>query len=166
MPSNLEITRITLWQVPLTDHVTYHKADGKACATGLAMKIDESADDIASLHKAYQLGYMDAVALKLLKFGGLSALRRAHDLCLHSGASMCIEDCWGSDIATAAALHQAAASKLSALLNVCERSGCVMPRLESGTPQRTGGAIAPPDDPGLGIEIDVDRLGTPIAIFS
>ena len=46
-------------------------------------------------------GNMDAVALKLSKFGGLSATRRARDLCLHLGAKMCVECTWGSDIVTA-----------------------------------------------------------------
>jgi hypothetical protein len=80
-------------------------APGASAATGLPMKLDELAHDTASLLKAHRLGCMDAVALKLSKFGGLSALRRARDLCLHLGAKMCIEDTWGSDIATAAALH-------------------------------------------------------------
>jgi len=74
-------------------------------ATGLPMKIDESTYDIASLLKAYELGCMDAVALKLSKFGGLSAMRTARDLCIHVGAKMCIEDTWGSDISTATAIH-------------------------------------------------------------
>jgi L-alanine-DL-glutamate epimerase-like enolase superfamily enzyme len=55
-------------------------------ATGLPMKLDELAHDTASLLEAHRLGFMDAVALKLSKFGGLSALRRARDLCLHLGA--------------------------------------------------------------------------------
>jgi L-alanine-DL-glutamate epimerase-like enolase superfamily enzyme len=68
----------------------------RARATGLPMKMDENAHDTASLLKAYELGCMDAVALKLSKFGGLSAMRRARDLCLHLGAKMCVEDTWGS----------------------------------------------------------------------
>ena len=69
-------------------------------ATGLPMKLDELAHDTATLLEAHRLGIMDAVALKLSKFGGLSALRRARDLCQHLGAKMCIEDTWGSDIAS------------------------------------------------------------------
>ena len=48
-------------------------------ATGLPMKIDEGAHDLESLLKAHDLGVLDAVALKLSKFGGLSAMRRARD---------------------------------------------------------------------------------------
>ena len=134
-------------------------------ATGLPMKLDESAHDTASLIEAGRLGCMDAVALKLSKFGGLSALRRARDLCLHLGAAMCIEDVWGSDIATAAALHLAAATPPEAVLNVCDLSGYVAPRLDPAGPARRDGRIMPPEGPGLGLEIDVERLGPSAAVF-
>jgi len=130
-------------------------------ATGLPMKLDELAHDLPTMLEAHRLGIMDAVALKLSKYGGLSALRRARDLCLHLGAKMCIEDTWGSDIATAAALHLAAATAPDRVLNVCDLSGYVAPRLAPGAPVRQSGRIAPPEGPGLGIEPDRDALGPP-----
>ncbi len=134
-------------------------------ATGLAMKLDELAHDTASLLEAHRLGIMDAVALKLSKFGGLSATRRARDLCLHLGAMMCVEDTWGSDIATAAALHLGAATPPARLLNVCDLSGYVAPRLAPDAPTRLDGRIAPPEEPGLGIAVDSGRLGAPDLIL-
>ncbi|MEY8842184.1 mandelate racemase/muconate lactonizing enzyme family protein, partial [Cribrihabitans sp. XS_ASV171] len=130
-------------------------------ATGLPMKLDELAHDTASLLSAHHIGIMDAVALKLSKFGGLSATRRARDLCLHLGAKMCIECTWGSDIVTAAALHLGAATPPSRVLNVCDLSGYVSPRLAPDAPARTDGRIAPPDGPGLGVTVDQDCLGAP-----
>ncbi|MDJ0992471.1 MAG: mandelate racemase/muconate lactonizing enzyme family protein [Dinoroseobacter sp.] len=130
-------------------------------ATGLPMKIDELAHDTASLLEAQALGCLDAVALKLSKFGGLSALRRARDLCLHLGTKMCIEDTWGSDIAMAAALHLAAATDPRLVLNVCDLSGYVAPRLDPTAPTRIGAFICPPQGPGLGVYPDRDLLGTP-----
>lgn len=134
-------------------------------ATGLPMKIDEAAYDIATLLRARSLDCLDAVALKLSKFGGLSAMRRARDLCYHLGARMCIEDTWGSDITTAAALHLAAATQPKYLLNTCDLSGYVSPRLAPDAPVRQNGRIVPPAGPGLGIEIDTERLGQPLATF-
>ena len=134
-------------------------------ATGLPMKMDELVHDTASMLQAHSLGIMDAVALKLSKFGGLSATRRARDLCLHLGAKMCVECTWGSDIVTAAALHLGAASPPSRVLNVCDLSGYVSPRLAPDAPTRTVGRIAPPDDPGLGIVVDEERLGPPDLIL-
>ena len=133
--------------------------------TGLPMKLDENAHDTASLLEGQARGCMDAVALKLSKFGGLSALRRARDLCLHLGAKMCIECTWGSDIAMAAALHLGGATDPARVLNVCDLSGYVAPRLVPDAPTRQNGRIAPPEGPGLGVSPDLDLLGQPDLIL-
>jgi len=134
-------------------------------ATGLPMKIDENAHDTASLLKAHALGCMDAVALKLSKFGGISPTRRARDLCRHLGSRMCIEDTWGSDVATAALLHLAASTPERLLLNCCDLSGYIRPRLDPAAPTRAGGRIAPPEGPGLGVTPDPDVLGRPAGVI-
>lgn len=134
-------------------------------SVGLAMKIDENAYDIASLLRGYELGCMDAVALKLSKFGGLSAMRRARDLCLYLGARMCLEDTWGSDITTSTAIHLAAATPGPAVLNVCDLSGYVSPRLDPNGPVRDGAEIRPSELPGHGITPDAAVLGQPILIL-
>jgi L-alanine-DL-glutamate epimerase-like enolase superfamily enzyme len=131
-------------------------------ATGLPMKIDECAHDLASLMRAHELGCLDAVALKLSKFGGLSAMRRARDLAVHLGAEICAECTWGSDIVTAASLHFAASTPHGALLNTCDLSGYVSPRIAPDCPTRKDGRIAPPDGAGLGVTPDLDILGTPL----
>ncbi|WP_299725852.1 mandelate racemase/muconate lactonizing enzyme family protein [uncultured Tateyamaria sp.] len=131
-------------------------------ATGLPMKIDEAAHDLATLLRAAELGVLDAVALKLSKFGGLSAMRRARDLSVHLGAEICAECTWGSDIVTAAALHFAASTPQGSLLNTCDLSSYVSPRIAPDCPTRTNGRIAPPEGPGLGVTPDLDCLGAPI----
>ena len=131
-------------------------------ATGLPMKIDECAHDPATLLRASELGCLDAVALKLSKFGGLSAMRRARDLTVHLGAEICAECTWGSDIVTAASLHFAASTPHGSLLNTCDLSGYVGPRIAPDCPTRKDGRIAPPEGPGLGITPDPDVLGQPI----
>ncbi|MEO1530535.1 MAG: mandelate racemase/muconate lactonizing enzyme family protein [Pseudomonadota bacterium] len=132
-------------------------------ATGLPMKLDELAHDTETLLEAHRLGCMDAVAIKLSKFGGISAARRARDLCLHLGARMCVECVWGSDIVTAASLHLAASTPPAALLNTCDLSGYVAPRLDPSAPSRHEGRIAPPAGPGLGVTPDPALLGVPVA---
>ncbi|MEM1301098.1 MAG: enolase C-terminal domain-like protein [Pseudomonadota bacterium] len=131
-------------------------------ATGLPIKIDEGAYDLASLMRAAELGVLDAVALKLSKFGGLSAMRRARDLTVHLGAEICAECTWGSDIVTAASLHFAASTPHSALLNTCDLSSYVSPRIAPDCPTRKDGRIAPPEAPGLGVTPDPSVLGSPI----
>ena len=130
-------------------------------ACGLPMKLDENAHDTASLLEGARMGCMDAVALKLSKFGGVSATRRARDLCLHLGTRMCVEDTWGSDITTAALLHLAAATPARGIMNTCDLSHYVAPRLAPDAPTRQNGRIAPPEGPGLGITPDASILGAP-----
>ena len=132
-------------------------------STGLPMKLDENAHDTESLLKAYQLDCMDAVAIKLSKFGGLSKSRQAKDLCQHMGVRMCIEDTWGSDITTTALLHLAATTEPKFLLNTCDLSGYVAPRVAPDAPVRDGAIIIPPDGPGLGVTPDLDLLGQPLS---
>lgn len=134
-------------------------------STGLPMKLDENAHDMESLLKGYQMGCMDAVAIKLSKFGGLSKSRQARDLCVHLGVKMCIEDTWGSDITTAALLHLAASTEPKFLLNTCDLSGYVAPRIAPDAPVRSNGTIEPPNGIGLGITPDPNVLGEPIAII-
>ena len=134
-------------------------------ATGLPMKVDELGHDTASLLQAHSLGIMDALAIKLSKFGGISASRRARDLCLHLGARMCIEDTWGSDITTGALLHLAASTAPQVLLNTCDLSGYVAPRLDVDAPDRRDGRIVPPEGIGLGITPDPATLGQSVALF-
>ena len=136
-----------------------------ARATGLPMKLDESAFDTASILSGHQAGCMQAAALKLSKMGGLSQMRRLRDLCLHLGTQMCIEDTWGSDIATAAALHLAAATPARGIMNTCDLSHYVGPRLDPSAPSRANGRISPSEAPGLGVSPDPEVLGTPAAIF-
>ena len=135
-------------------------------ATGLPMKLDENAHDTASLLEAHALGCLDAVAVKLSKFGGLSASRRARDLCTHFGTKMCVDDSWGSDITMAAALHLGISTDPIFLLNVCDLSGYVGPRLDPTVPSRVNGRISPPTVPGLGVSPDPDVLGEPIAVVA
>lgn len=135
-------------------------------ASGLPMKIDEAAHDTESLLKAHGLGCLDAVAVKLSKFGGLGAARRARDLCLALESAMIVEDTWGSDIATAALAHLAVATPQRALLAACDLSGYVTPRVAPDGPERSAGRLAPAERPGLGVTPDLDLLGAPDAVFA
>jgi len=134
-------------------------------STGLPMKLDESTKTPADLLKAYKLDCLDATALKLSKFGGLSAARRARDLCIALGVKMCVEDTWGSDVVTAAALHLGASTDPKFLLNVCDLSSYIGPRLDENAPTRINGFIAPPEGPGLGVSPSMDVLGQPLKVW-
>jgi len=133
--------------------------------SGLAMKLDESCHDMETLLKAQSLGCIDVATLKLSKFGGLTAIREARSLCRHFGIMTCIEDTWGSDIATAAAAHMAASTPAKILLNACDLSGYVAPHIAADGPLRDNASLRPSEKPGLGVTPDPDVLGAPVAQF-
>lgn len=134
--------------------------------SGMAMKIDESCHDLASILQANSLGCLDVVALKLSKFGGISALRRARDLCLHLDTAMVIEDTWGSDITTAAVAHLAVSTPQKYLLNACDLSSYVTPNIAPDGPCRIDGCMQPSERPGLGVSPDRNILGDPICVIN
>jgi L-alanine-DL-glutamate epimerase-like enolase superfamily enzyme len=81
------------------------------------------------------------------------------------GIRMVIEDTWGSDVTTAALLHLAVASPAASVLNVCDLSAYVAPRLDpSGPARRPDGRIAAPGGPGLGVRPDPSILGGPVLV--
>ena len=66
------------------------------------------------------------------------------------------------NINTGAALHLAAATPLSGIMNVCDLSGYVGPLLDPSAPTRDGGFITPSTGPGIGVNPDLDLLGAPV----
>jgi L-alanine-DL-glutamate epimerase-like enolase superfamily enzyme len=134
-------------------------------ATGRAMKIDEGVHDQDSILRAHALGCLDVAAVKLSKFGGLSAARRARDLCEHLETMMVIEDTWGSDITTAALAHLAVATPSRFLLNTCDLSRYVGPRIDSKALRVDGCSLAPSERPGLGVQPDYAVLGEAAETF-
>lgn len=133
--------------------------------SGLPMKLDEGVYDIHSLLRGHNAGCMDAAALKLSKFGGLSATRRARDLCVELGTKMVLEDTWGSDITTAAFMHLATATDSNSILNVCNLADYVGPRIAEGTYSIDNGFATVNSLPGLGVEPNLNILGEPLAII-
>ena len=93
-------------------------------------------------------------------------MRKARDLCLKLGIKMCIEDTWGSDITTSAALHIGASTNPKFIMNVCDLSSYVSPKLDDSLPVRQDGHIVAPSGHGLGVTPDPDKLGTQLAVIS
>ncbi len=124
--------------------------------------LDESLTDLDALLAARAAGGMDAAMLKLSRFGGISRLRMARDLCQQWGLAVTIEDSGGGDIVTAAMAHLAASTRPGHLLNGSLINGHVNERLAEGAPRARQGRGAAPTGPGLGIHVDERALGAPL----
>jgi L-alanine-DL-glutamate epimerase-like enolase superfamily enzyme len=105
---------------------------------------------------------MDVVNLKISKFGGLTKIRQARDLCVSLGIAMTIEDTWGGDVATAAIAHLAHSTPPELLFSSTDFNSYVTLSTAEGAPQRRNGRLAASTAPGLGISIRREVLGKPI----
>ena len=127
--------------------------------------LDENIDGLDVLLRAKADLAMDVVNLKISKFGGLTKIRQARDLCVSMGIAMTLEDSWGGDIATAAIAHLAQSTPPEFLFTTTDFNSYVTVSTADGAPQRVNGRMAASTAPGLGIRPKLDVLGTPVVII-
>ena len=128
--------------------------------------LDESIDGLEVLLRANADRAMDAVNLKISKFGGLTKVRQARDLCIALGLAMTIEDSWGGDIITAAIAHLAHSTPAELLFSATDFNSYVTVSTAEGAPQRKEGRMAASTAPGLGVMPRPDVLGDPVMEIS
>jgi len=121
--------------------------------------LDESIDSLEVLLRGRADGAMDAVNIKISKFGGLTRAKEARDLCVSLGIAMTIEDAWGSDITTAAIAHLAHSTPTELLFTATDFNSYVTVSTAEGAPQRQNGRMAASESPGLGVEPRFEVLG-------
>jgi L-alanine-DL-glutamate epimerase-like enolase superfamily enzyme len=121
--------------------------------------LDEVIDSVAMLLRGHADGAMDVVNLKISKFGGLTRLQQARDLCIAQGVAMTLEDSWGGDIITAAIAHLAHSTPPEFLFTATDFNSYVTVSSAEGAPRRKNGRMAASTAPGLGITPRQDVLG-------
>ncbi|MEP7361493.1 MAG: enolase C-terminal domain-like protein [Chloroflexota bacterium] len=130
--------------------------------TSLPMVLDEVIVDLPTLVRAVSLDAMDQINLKISRVGGLLPARMMRDLAVSLGVRLMIEDSWGGDIVTASVAHLAAGTPPDALFAVSFMNDWTLEHIAGYEPRSAGGRGPVPDGPGLGIEVDVTRLGAPL----
>ncbi len=108
---------------------------------------------------------MDAVNIKISKFGGLTRARQARDLCVSLGIAMTLEDSWGGDIVTAAIAHLAHSTPPELLFTATDFNSYVTVSIAEGAPRRVNGRMAAPTSPGLGVRPRPEVLGEPVLVI-
>ena len=121
--------------------------------------LDETIDGIGTLMRAFNDQAMDAVNIKISKFGGITKTVLARDLCSELGIAMTIEDTWGGDIVTAAIAHLAHTTDPKLLFTATDFNSYVTVDIASGAPKRENGRMKSSKDPGLGIKPLPEVLG-------
>jgi L-alanine-DL-glutamate epimerase-like enolase superfamily enzyme len=126
------------------------------------MVLDEVITSAAALIAAHEQRAMDVVNIKISRVGGLTKAKQIRDLCEGFGIAMTIEDSWGGDVTTAAIAHLAGSTRPEFLFTSTDFNSYVDTRLADDAPRRNNGRLQVPAAPGLGIHVDVGRLGTAV----
>ena len=129
--------------------------------TDLPFILDEVVCDVQTLLRVHQDQSADVVNLKISKFGGISKLKQARDLCVSLGLPMCIEDTWGSDVATAALINLAHSTPEKFRFSSTDFNSYCTVHVAKGAPVKKDGKVSATDRPGLGVELDMDVIGKP-----
>jgi L-alanine-DL-glutamate epimerase-like enolase superfamily enzyme len=134
--------------------------------TTLPLVLDEVIADAPSFLRASRECPMQAVNLKISKVGGLTAARRLRELAETLGVGLTVEDTWGGDLVTAAVAQLAASVRPELLFTVSFMNDWTREHIAGYEPRSHNGVGAAPERPGLGVEVDVERLGEPLLSFS
>lgn len=141
---------------------TYEECLAIRRRTPLPFVLDEVIDSVGMILRGAAEGAMDAVNIKISKFGGLTRAKQARDLCVSLGIAMTVEDSWGGDIVTAAIAHLAHSTPTELLFTSTDFNSYVTQSIADGAPQRVDGRMAAAEEPGLGVRPKLDVLGEPV----
>ncbi|GFE66179.1 muconate/chloromuconate family cycloisomerase [Litoreibacter roseus] len=126
--------------------------------SGVPIMIDEGAQSEADVLRAVQSGAAHLLSLKIMKAGGLRASRRMADLAETGGMSLYMGTFLETSLGTAAGLHLAATCKALPLGGEVIGPMLMADDIAANPVAYTGGAAHLPDGPGLGIDLDEDRV--------
>lgn len=107
----------------------------------------------------------DGIGLKITKSGGLTRARRQRDLCIAAGYTLSVQDTTGSDIAFAAIVHLAQTVPAKLLRCALDCRGISKKKTATGNYEVTGGTVAAPREPGLGITPLPEVFDRPVAQY-
>ncbi|MER9604359.1 mandelate racemase/muconate lactonizing enzyme family protein [Mesorhizobium sp. M0243] len=130
--------------------------------TTLPMVLDESVVGVADLYHAKYRAGAGSVNLKLSRLGGITPLATMRDLAQSLGLSVTIEDTWGGDITTSATAQLAASSRPELMLSTSFFNTWTNEHIARDPPRSVDGRGIAPTGAGLGIDVDMSRLGPPL----
>lgn len=134
--------------------------------TGLGLMLDEVIHDQDDLFRAVNDGVIDVAVLKLGTTGGISEHRHLADVGVRLGIPMRIEDYYGTGLTLAAVCHLAHTLPEHAVFGLYDYHLPEVPVVKNPFPV-VNGRVRVPDDcqPGLGVEVNPEVLGDPVAEY-
>lgn len=127
---------------------------------------DELADSDTAILQAITEDAVDGIGLKISTSGGLTRGRRHRDMCLTAGIPLSVQATTGSEIAFAALAHLGQTVPPEMLRCVLDPTHLVSAQTATFDADVSGGVVTLSDAPGLGIHVDQDAIGDPVASYS
>lgn len=132
---------------------------------GVPVMLDEEIKTVHDLTRAYHMGAMDALNLKIGRVGGITKARLIRDLCASLRIPIYMQDTAGTSIVEAAIAHLAHSTPPRALLATWDVQGMMPLKTAEGRPAYKNGRIYASDGPGLGVEPLLNVIGEPVAVW-
>jgi len=133
--------------------------------TNVPLIMDELATDEASVMQLISEKAADGIGLKDSKHGGLTRARRLRDMCMTSGLTMSVQETAGSQVAFAALTHLGQSIPHRNLRCVLDTRDMYPPITAHVDIPVVDGRIRAPQAPGLGLTINRDVIGEPVAVY-
>jgi L-alanine-DL-glutamate epimerase-like enolase superfamily enzyme len=131
-------------------------------ACGRPFVLDESLDSLEALLRIRSDGAADGVTIKIARFGGLTKARQIRDLAVDFGLMVTVEDIGGAEIDTAAIAHLCLSTPQENRSHTVDFHNWVTVSNAEGLPEITGGRMAAPRAPGLGVKPRKESFGAPL----
>lgn len=153
---------------PLIEQPCETYAEGRAVAerTGLALILDEVITDQAGLVRAAADGVMSVAVLKTGATGGVSEHRHLAETATRRGVPCRIENFYGRGLTLAAVTHLARSLPAAATFGLYDYHLPAVPVVSEPFVVSDRRVRVPEGrGPGLGVHVDEDILGLPVAVY-
>ncbi|MCJ8333000.1 MAG: mandelate racemase/muconate lactonizing enzyme family protein [Epibacterium sp.] len=145
---------------------TWHETLSLRQRCDVPIILDELAQDDGDIAKLVRLDIADGIGLKISKAGGLTRARRHRDICQAAGLTISVQDTVGSTLSAASIFHMGATVPERYLRCVLDPRQMVTVQTGHFEAPIMDGGVVPPSEPGLGVRIDRDLLGSPSTQWS
>jgi len=136
----------------------------KLCSCPLIL--DECIEDLNDVLRLIKDRAADGINIKIGRVGGINKTRQIRDMCALAGIGIYIQDTWASSIGAAAIAHLAHSTPQKTLFGIWHSVPWNTVETAKGAPQMKDGYVYASSEPGLGVDVNFNLLGKPVAVYA